>query len=323
MPLYIIVLITFGVFLTLAVGYGLIRLLSGALSAAGMRERLDNYALLPQAFQARDIRRRQQNINRFRMRLNSLLSMLTSEELNLQLLSANWPITETEFILIKFWGTVGGFGLGWLFGGSIIPGIGLSVLGFLAPTILLNRAILNRRMAFEKQLVDVLVLLTGAVQAGYSFQQALDFVIKEMSEPASDEFKRVQYEVGLGLPLSQALTNLTVRMQNDDLYLLVSAININAQVGGNMVAMMKAVTQTIRERIRLFSEVRALTAQQRFNSYILSMLPVAFTALIFIISPNYISVLFKFDIWTCIPAGAILLTILGNIIMRKVSKIEV
>jgi tight adherence protein B len=305
------------------VGYIIQRIISGALVTSEMQDRLQNYAVVTQPSMVRGSRRGSPGLTRLRMRVNSLLSTFTSEELNVKILSANWPITETEFLLIKFWGSVAAFGLGWLASGSIFPGIGMAVIAYMMPSIMLTKAIHRRRMQFENQLVDVMVLVTGAVQAGYSFQQALDFVIKEVKPPASDEFRRVKYEIGLGLPLNQALTNMTTRMQNDDLYLLVTAININTQVGGNMVNMMKAVTQTIRERVRLFGEVRVLTAQQRFNSYILTFVPFGVAAILFVINPEYMSRVFEVSIWLCFPIGALVCIILGNIVLRKVSKIEV
>jgi tight adherence protein B len=323
MTLATIFFITLGLLLAAAVGFAILRMVSGVMATTEMRDRLQAYATVTQPSLVRESRRRNQRLTRLRMQINSFLSVLTSQELNIKLLSANWPITETEFILIRFWGSVAAFGLGWLASGSIIPGIGMGILVAMLPSFLLTRAIHKRRLDFENQLVDVLVLVTGAVQSGYSFQQALDFVIKEMKPPASDEFRRVKYEIGLGLPLNQALNNMTARMENDDLYLLVTAININTQVGGNMVGMMKAVTQTIRDRVRLFGEVRVLTSQQRFNSYLLTLIPFGIAAILFIINPEYISRVFEVSVWLCFPIGALVAIILGNIVLRKVSKIDV
>jgi tight adherence protein B len=225
--------------------------------------------------------------------------------------------------LIRVALTFAGLLLGWLLFRSPISGIGMAVLAYLIPAIYLRNAITRRRLAFERQLVDVLVLMTGAVRAGYSLQQALDAVAREMHAPASEEFRRVIYEIGLGLPVSQALNNLSTRMQNGDLYLVVTAININYQVGGNLVTMLESVTKTIRERVRLFGEIRTLTSQQRFNSYILTLMPVGFAAILFILNPGYISTVFQPSIWLCFPIGATISTILGNIVIRRLSKIDV
>jgi len=313
-----IILIVFG-------GGGLV--LIGALVVVAMRnevgERLGEYATIPDANPQRAISRRQVPINRLRLRLNSLMSAFVSEALNLQLMSANWPITETEYLLIRFWVTVAGFLLGWVMFQSILSGIGLGIIAYLVPAIVLRRSILQRRTAFERQLIDVLVLMTGSVRAGYSLPQSLEFIIKEMPAPSSEEFKRVQYEVSLGLPLNQALSNLVKRMQNDDLYLLVTAININAQVGGNLVTMLKSVTDTIRDRIRLFAEVRALTSQQRFNAWLLTLLPFAFAGIMFFMNSDYIMRLFQPGIWLCFPIGAFVNIMIGNVVIRRLARIEV
>jgi tight adherence protein B len=252
-----------------------------------------------------------------------MLAFFASEELNLRLVSANWAITETEYILIRFWSVVVGLTAGWLIFRSPISGIGFAIIAFIGPDIYLRRSILKRRLAFERQLIDVLILVKGAVRAGVSFLQALDIVISEMKAPASEEFRRVRREVGLGLPLGQALGNLHTRMENPDLYLLVTAININNQVGGNLSTMLEAVTTTIRERVRLFSEVRALTSQQRYSGYILTMLPFITAGILFILNPKYISQMFKPGPILCIPIGALIMVILGNIIVRMMSKIDI
>ncbi|MGE5123478.1 MAG: type II secretion system F family protein, partial [Acidobacteriaceae bacterium] len=120
----------------------------------------------------------------------------------------------------------------------------------------------------------------------------------------------------------QALNNLVARMENDDLYLMVTAININSQVGGNIVTMLEAVTATIRDRVRLFSEVRVLTAQQRFGSYVLTFLPVGMAAAMFFLNPGYMMRLFDPSI-ICIPIGAVIMVILGNIAVRRLAKIDI
>jgi tight adherence protein B len=285
--------------------------------------RLADYVTLPdETSQPQTAKRRRVRLVRFRLRMNNMLSGLASEKLNLQLISANWPITETEYVLIRVAGVIVAFSLGLVISRMVVSGIGLAAVALFIPDLLLKRAISQRQMNFGKQLVDVLILMTGAVRAGYSLPQAIEVVSKELKAPAADEFRRVKHEIGLGLSLSQALTNLVARMENDDLYLVVTAININSQVGGNIVTMLDAVTETIRERVRLFSEVRVLTAQQRFGSYVLTFMPIAMAAVLFFINPEYMMRLFQPQI-ICIPIGALLMVIIGNIAVRRMAKIEV
>jgi len=311
----------------LAIGIaGIVAILGVANILAGsddVNERLETYALIPEDAPIGSGERRRASVIRWRLRLNSTLAMFASAELNMRLLSANWPVTETEYILIRFWSTVAGLALGWLAFKSPISGVGFAIIAYIIPDIFLRRSIFTRRTAFERQLVDVLVLVKGAVRAGVSFLQALDIVIQEMKAPASEEFRRVRREVGLGLPLSQALANLHARMENDDLFLLITAININTQVGGNLSVMLEAVTTTIRERIRLFAEVRALSSMQRYSGYILTLMPFLTAGVIFILNPKYMARLFEPGITLCIPIGALIMVILGNIVVRVLAKVDV
>jgi tight adherence protein B len=307
----------------LAMGVAVFSLINALTSSSGINERLETYASVNQEIRYEDTGRKKTNLARFRLKLNSALSILASEELGMKLLSANWPITETEYILIQIWGILLAFLLGWLGFDSLISGIGFAIIAFLIPGILLTRGINRRRMQFSRQLIDVLVLVTGAVRAGYSFLQAIDVVVAEMNAPASEEFRRVRREVSLGLPMSHALDNLNTRMQNDDLHLVITAVNINSQVGGNLTTMLVSVTNTIRERIQLFGEIRAITSQQRFSSYMLSLLPFIVAGVLFILNPEYISRLFQPGPILCIPIGALILVMIGNIVIRIVSRIDV
>jgi tight adherence protein B len=311
-----------GLVVLLAIFVAFMSLVISLFSRDDVNERLETYAQIPEEATLGIGDRRRVRLMRLRLRMNSMLSIFTSDELNLRLLSANWPITETEFVLIRIASTIAGLVIGWLIFGSLLVGLGFAIIAFLIPNILLQRSTHQRRSKFERQLVDVLVLVNGAVRAGYSILQALDVVVQEMLPPASVEFKRVRREVSLGLPLNQALSNLHERMQNDDLYLVVTAVNINTQVGGNLTTMLEAVTETIRERVRLFSEVRALTSQQRYSSYLLTLLPFIVAAILFIINPDYISRIFQPGPILCIPIGALVLVIIGNIVIRLISRID-
>lgn len=338
----IVIISVIAVIILIAYGLVIFGLRDVFIAGQDIGSRLETYVSVPvEATQPQVGQRRRTNLIRWRLRLNNLLSGLASEKLNLQLMSANWPITETEYVVIRIGSVIVAFGLGWVissifamgtdvvtFGPGwtiskhLVAGVGLAVISYFIPDLLLKRAISKRRINFGNQLVDILVLMTGAVRAGYSLPQAIEVVSKEMKPPGSEEFRRVRHEIGLGLSLSQALGNLVARMENDDLYLVVTAININAQVGGNIVTMLEAVTNTIRERIRLFAEVRVLTAQQRFGSYILTFMPVGMAAAMFFLRPEYMMRLFDPSI-LCVPIGAVVMVILGNFAVRRLAKIDV
>ncbi len=319
----IVVVITILVIILVAYGLVIFGLRDVFYAGQDIGSRLAAYVTIPEETTQRpEGARRRTSLLRMRLRMNNMLSGLASEKLNLQLISANWPITETEYVLIRFWSVILALGIGFLITRRIESALGLAVIVYFIPDLVLRRAISQRRLNFGKQLVDILILMTGAVRAGYSLPQSIEVVSKEMKAPAADEFRRVRHEIGLGLSLTQALNNLVARMENDDLYLMVTAININSQVGGNIVTMLEAVTGTIRDRVRLFAEVRVLTAQQRFGSYILTFLPVAMAAAMFFINPSYMMRLFDPSI-ICIPIGAVIMVFIGNIVVRRLAKIDV
>jgi tight adherence protein B len=200
----------------------------------------------------------------------------------------------------------------------------LAILANLLPGILLRRSASRRQIKFESQLVDVLVLITGAVKTGFSLLQAMEVVEREMQPPASDEFRRVHTEIGLGLSLSQALDNLSARMENQDLDLVVTAVKIHDQVGGNLSTMLEAVTETVRERDRLFREARVITTQQRYTSYLISLLPVAIGLLIFMANPDYMMQMFTSGVYyLMIPILAVIGVIAGHFVLQRITKIEV
>ena len=304
--------------------FGLLIIIGRVLASGDdVSDRVQTYAMQAEEAGPAGCSSRRVRFLRLRLRLDTALAERVPQGLRTKLTSANWPIFETEYVLIRLGITLLGFLLGVFFSRSIYPGIGAGLIAFLLPGILLNRSISQRRRKFERQLIDVLILINGGVSAGYSLLQALDIVVDEMPVPASEEFNRVRREVGLGLPLSQALEHLASRMENDDLDIVVAAININMQVGGNLTTMLSAVTGTIRERIRLFSEIRSITDSQRFTGYILTLLPFLMGGAMFVMNPTYIARLFEPGWVLCIPIGSVLGIIIGNLIIRRMVQIDV
>jgi tight adherence protein B len=230
--------------------------------------------------------RKKLDISKFRDWVNEYLKGLSSEKLQMKLSSVYWQVTDTEFILIRIVSTGFAFLLGWTIPGNILGGVFLSVIVFMIPRIMLERALVQRQKRFHTQLLDVLVLIKGAVQAGYSFLQALDLAVKEVPNPASEEFGRVIHEIRLGITLEEALSNLSERMDNDDLQIVVTAIIINSQVGGSLSTILEASISTIRDRMHLMGEIRSLTSYGKYVGYFLTMLPFIAGALIFMVSLN-------------------------------------
>ncbi len=147
----------------------------------------------------------------------------------------------------------------------------------------------NRRLrAFGQQLPDTITLLANSLRAGSSFLQGIELVTREARPPISEEFERVVREMALGVAMQPALNNLARRVASEDLELMVTAINIQSQVGGNLATVLDSIAFTIRERIRIQGEIQTLTAMQRYSGYVITLLPVGLAGILFLISPTYI-----------------------------------
>src|SRR5205823_4795310 len=147
----------------------------------------------------------------------------------------------------------------------------------------------NRRLrAFGQQLPDTITLLANSLRAGSSFLQGIELVTREARPPISEEFERVVREMALGVAMQPALNNLARRVASEDLELMVTAINIQSQVGGNLATVLDSIAYTIRERIRIQGEIQTLTAMQRYSGYVITLLPVGLAGILFLISPTYI-----------------------------------
>jgi len=137
------------------------------------------------------------------------------------------------------------------------------------------------------------------------------------------EMRRVMQEVQLGLSVGDALSNLAKRMDSQDLDLLVSVLRIHARIGGNLTTVLENISSTIRERTRLEREIRVITAQQRFASYVLGLLPVILALILMSINPNYMLKLFDPGPLLLIPIMAVVFNIAGFLVIQKIVDIKV
>jgi tight adherence protein B len=260
---------------------------------------------------------------RFRRQFNRIFSSLNSEEMQRKLIAANWQVTVSEYLFIRLGAATLSFLIGLLIFKNIFPGIGLAVIVYLIPGFFVFRSVQKRQKLFQSQLLDTLTLIRGAVGAGYSFQQSINVIIQEMASPTSDEFRQVRKETELGLPLARALTNMANRMESDDFLFIVTVVNINAQVGGNLTVILSVVIETIRQRIYLFSEMRSLTAYASFAGYLLTLMPFVTVAALAVLSPGYWEALLQPGFSRYVLIYAISSLIIGNIVLRRISKVQV
>ncbi len=165
--------------------------------------------------------------------------------------------------------------------------IALAPLALLAARSYLTIRADRRRAAFEQQLPDVLQLMTNALRSGFALPQALDAVANQAAEPARSEFERVNFESRVGLDLGDSLRAMANRMQSKKFGWVVSALDINREVGGELAKVLSGLAATIRERQALDRQIQTLTAEGRISAYVLTALPILVGLGIALISPDY------------------------------------
>lgn len=181
----------------------------------------------------------------------------------------------------------------------------------------------RRLTSFTEQLGDCLITISNALRAGYSFQQTIEVISKEMEPPISQEFSQMNHEIVMGVPLEEALENANKRIGSSDFELVVTAVLIQREVGGNLAQVLDNISYTISERIRMRREVLSITAQGRLSAIVLVLLPFASgTAMFFIDHDNFVQMLNE-PMGQYAMAGAVVLEILGYIIIRRIVDIEV
>ena len=180
----------------------------------------------------------------------------------------------------------------------------------------------RRRRALTEQLPQVLTLLVGGLRAGHGLSQGLATLVDQLSPPASTEFARVTRAVELGLPMQRALSQMGERVGSDDMALVVTAINVQHEMGGNLAQTLETIGETVRDRIHMLREIRVLTAHQRITGYILAALPLFLGLFFFLRTPAYMSRLFEPD-WIWLPIAAGIMQILGFLVIRRIVDIEV
>jgi tight adherence protein B len=235
---------------------------------------------------------------------------------------ADVPMTAAEYTLIILGAALLGLLLGWWRLGPLF-GVIFAVAAAYLPVFYLRRRESRRRQQFTEQLPDVLSLLVGSLRAGHGLNQALERVAGQVPPPAAVEFTRLIRAVSLGVPVQQGLNDMTHRVGSDDLDLIVTAMNVQFEMGGNLAQTLDTIGDTIRDRIRIKREIQVMTSQQRLSGIILVAIPPVLVVIMSIINPEYMRRLFDPGITRILLVLAILSQILGILIMRRILEIEV
>jgi tight adherence protein B len=242
-----------------------------------------------------------------------------------ELARADLKFKVAEYYALIFMATVVTALVAYLIQPNIISAIIGAVVGFFIPRFYVKRQQTVRLNKFNDQLGDMLNLMVNGLRAGYSTMQALEAVSRELPAPICDEFHRVVQEMQIGIPMEKALENLLRRIPSEDLDFVVTAINVQREVGGNLSEILDNISFTIRERVRIKGEIRVMTAQVRSSGLVLSLIPVFLTIALWFISPEYITSFFDrgpFCGWLAV-STIVIMIVSGYFIMMKIADIEV
>jgi tight adherence protein B len=245
---------------------------------------------------------------------------------------ADLKLTVAEFIGVKLLAALVGIGLGMyagrdnqaaMYAAGLVGAVALSF----APNIYMGMRAGQRIKSFNNQLGDTITMMANALRGGFSFLQTLDMVAKEAPAPMSAEFRRVVQEVGLGRSTEEALQSLMRRMPSEDLDLLITAVNIQMEVGGNLAQILDTIGHTIRERVRIKGEIQTLTAQGRISAWVITGLPIGLAVFISMVNPGYMAPIFTFGMppekWCCLPVASLVMIVIGYFTIMKIMDIEV
>ena len=222
---------------------------------------------------------------------------------------------------------VGAFLMGLLAGGGvagrIILGLGFGLLGYFLPRALVMYLRFKRLATIDDQLVDALLLMSNALKAGLSLQQAMELVVREMKPPISDEIGRVVKEIHLGMLTDDALRHLRQRVPLEDIRLAVDSILTLRETGGNLSETFEVISKTIVERKKVQGKIKTLTAQGMAQGVLICMMPPGLILLFSLMDENYMKPMFGTPIGWAMLSVVFLLDAVGLYMMFKLVQVDV
>lgn len=307
--------------------YGLLQLVSDLRSApkkkivSRLKGRVSSTPAVGAGLTAGDIRRQApravgalaRKISEFRAteRLQTML-----EQANLRWSAPQMLVNQTLVACLILAGCVA-------LGLPLIAGVGIGLAVFALPILYLVRRRRKRLNKLAEQLPDVFELLSQALRAGHSLASGMQLVANELPDPAGTEFARVFHEQNLGLKIEDALSNFAERMDVLDVRFFVTAVLIQRQTGGDLAEVLDKISSVIRERIKLFGTIQALTAEGRLSGYVLLALPVVVFGAMLKINPTYAMVLVEHPTGQMMAVSAIVMMLMGWAMIKKIINVQI
>lgn len=202
---------------------------------------------------------------------------------------------------------------------SFLAGVGMGML----PFYYVRRKKQKRMLRFQGQLPEALDLIARSLKAGHAFAGGLRIVADEMNDPAGTEFGTTLDEVNFGVDVREALKNLSLRMDCEDLKYFVVAVIIQRETGGNLTEILENISYLIRERFKLQGKINGLTAEGRLSAIILIVLPFFLAFAIYFLNPSYMAPLSDDSMGRILVASALFMMVSGILVIRKIIRIKV
>ncbi|HEY5557312.1 type II secretion system F family protein [Acetobacterium sp.] len=245
-----------------------------------------------------------------------------SERLTNDLLMSGMLIRPSEFLIIWILAALGPASILLLLSHSIVVALGAIIIGAFLPLFYVRHKRIKRSILFEKQLADALGIICSSLKAGLTFQQALVSISDEMPDPISAEFRRVARELNLGITIENSLTSLSEKLKSDNFSMVVSAILIQRQTGGNLSEILTNIAGTIKERFKIKNEIKVLTATARISGMIVGMMPVFILLIFMLINPSFITIFFNSNLGITMMVVGVCMEIIGFLFIRKIANIK-
>jgi tight adherence protein B len=231
-------------------------------------------------------------------------------------------IRPSEFLLFWFVLAIVPSTLLFMLGSNIIFSIILLIFGLLTPPLYVSKKRAKRVELFEQQLIDAISIMSSCLKAGLTFQQALVSISAEMPNPISEEFGRVVKELKLGSSIETSLTRLSEKIGSQNFMMIVSAILIQRQTGGNLSEILTNISGTIKERFKIKNEIKVLTATARTSGLVVGLMPVAIILVFLLFNPDYVTIFFESNLGIAMVVIAIVMEIIGYLVIRKIVNIK-
>ena len=241
-----------------------------------------------------------------------------AQTMKLSIQQANSSNTVAGLLLMSVAFFAGGYGVAWIFTRVALvdfaAGTGLCLLPYMMLAFKRSR----RVTAFNSALAEAIDMLARALRAGHSVVSGMETLAESAQEPVRSEFEEVFRQLNLGLPLREALMQLLERVPSADLQVLVTAILVQKDTGGNLVEILDRTVFVIRERLRIQGEIKVQTAQGRLTGWILSTLPLVMMALLNLVNPGYTTILFHDPLGRKLVYGSAAMLLIGSLIIRQI-----